>query len=202
MSRICTYYSCNAPLKLRVGSVSVFRKMVSSSGRPVFQKSLLFFRKTKTQHAQIYQEQSVNMLPGSPQHTGGAKSTKIERHIFRLPEDQPVFQTTRVFRKTGWSSGRWKRIPHVTTVYDYECSSSTLGTQALERCQRPVPVRSSNLLLVLDAPSAGGEGPVVWNVIRTHTRSRNTCNVKSGRLPVHLGLDPARHQLYTYGTHV
>ena len=81
----------------------------------------------------------------------------------------------------------------LTTAYDYECSSSTLvitlGT--LERCQRPVPVRSSNLLLVLDAPSAGGEDPVVWNVIRTHTRSRNTCNVKSGRLPVHLGLDPA-----------
>ena len=74
-------------------------------------------------------------------------------------------------------------------VYDHECSGSTLGT--LERCQRPLPVRSSNLLLVLDAPSAGGEGPVVWNVIRTHTRSRNTCNVKSGRLPVHLGLDPA-----------
>ena len=73
------------------------------------------------------------------------------------------------------------------TAYDHECSGSTLGT--LERCQRPLPVRSSNLLLVLDAPSAGGEGTVVWNVIRTHTRSRNTCNVKSGRLPVHLGLD-------------
>ena len=79
----------------------------------------------------------------------------------------------------------------LTTAYDHECSSSTLGT--LERCQRPLPVRSSNLLLVLDAPSAGGEGTVVWNVIRTHTRSRNTCNVKSGRLPVHLGLDPAYH---------
>ena len=30
----------------------------------------------------------------------------------------------------------------------------------------------------LDAPSAGGEKTVVWNVIRTH-RSRNTCNVKA-----------------------
>ena len=38
-------------------------------------------------------------------------------------------------------------------------SGSTLGS--LERYQRPVPVRSSNLLLVLDAPSAGGEDPVV-----------------------------------------
>ena len=75
----------------------------------------------------------------------------------------------------------------LTTAYNNECSSSTLGT--LERCQRPVSVRSSNLLLVLDAASTGGEGPVVWNVIRTHTRSRNTCTVKSGRLVVHLGLD-------------
>ena len=90
------------------------RRVCSSSGRPIrLPEDGSVFRKTETQHAQIYQEQSVNMLPGSPQHTGGAKSTKIERHIFRLPEDQPVFQTTRVFRKTGWSSGRWKRIPFI-----------------------------------------------------------------------------------------
>ena len=61
------------------------------------------------------------------------------------------------------------------TAYDRECSGSTLGT--LERCQRPVPVRSSDLLLVPDAPSAGGEDTVIWSVMRTHTRSRNTCNV-------------------------
>ena len=40
--------------------------------------------------------------------------------------------------------------------------------------------------------SAGAEGTVVWNVIiGKHRRSRNTCNVKSGRFPVHLGLDHA-----------
>ena len=85
----------------------------------------------------------------------------------------------------------------LTTAYDHECSGSTLGT--LERCQRPLSVRSSNLLLVLDAPSAGGEGPVVWNVIRTHTRSRNTCKCKSGRLGVHLGLDHANRDLHRCG---
>jgi hypothetical protein len=55
-------------------------------------------------------------------------------------------------------------------------------------------VRSSNLMLALNDPSSRGEGPVVCTVIRTHTRSRNTCNVKSGRLPVHLGLDPAANR--------
>ena len=44
-------------------------------------------------------------------------------------------------------------------------------------------------MLVLDASSAGAEDTVVWNVIGKHRRSRNTCNVKSGRFPVHLGLD-------------
>ena len=90
---------------------------------------------------------------------------------------------------TESSAAATQKAVSADTAYGVWCSGSTLGT--LERCQRPVPVRSSNLLLVLDTPSAGGEGPVVWNVIRTHTRSRNTCNVKSGRLPVYLGLDPA-----------
>ena len=49
----------------------------------------------------------------------------------------------------------------------------------------------SDLLLSLGAPSAGATDTVVWDVIRRHTRSRNTCFVKSGRLPVHLGLDHA-----------
>ena len=55
--------------------------------------------------------------------------------------------------------------------------TSTLGT--LERCQRPISASAADLLLVLDAPSARAEGTVVLNVIVTHTRSRNTCNVKS-----------------------
>jgi hypothetical protein len=63
------------------------------------------------------------------------------------------------------------------TAYDHECSGSTLGT--LDRCQRPVPVSLSNLLLVPDAPSAVCEDTVIWNVIRTHTRSRNTCSAKA-----------------------
>ena len=44
-------------------------------------------------------------------------------------------------------------------------------------------------VLFLDTASARGVGTVVYDAIRTHTRSRNTCFVKSGRLPVHLGLD-------------
>ena len=54
-----------------------------------------------------------------------------------------------------------------------------------------ISVCPSDLLLALDAPSAGVTGTVVYDAIRTHTRSQNTCNVKSGRLPVHLGLDHA-----------
>ena len=38
------------------------------------------------------------------------------------------------------------------------------------------------LALVLVGPSARAEDTVVSDVIRTHTRSRNTCNVKIGRL--------------------
>ena len=63
------------------------------------------------------------------------------------------------------------------TVYAPRCSGSTLGT--LERCQRPRSASPSDLLPVLDAPSAGGEGMIVWNVMVTHTGSRNTCNVKA-----------------------
>ena len=65
----------------------------------------------------------------------------------------------------------------------------------VEQCQRPLSVSPGDLLLVLDAPSARAEGTVVWNVIGKHRRSRNTCNVKSGRFPVHLGLDHAEHAL-------
>ena len=78
----------------------------------------------------------------------------------------------------------------LTTAYGVWCSRSTLGT--LERCQRPLPMSPSKLMLVLHAPSTEGEGTVIWNVIRTRTRSRNTCNAKSGRSLVHLGLDHAK----------
>ena len=77
----------------------------------------------------------------------------------------------------------------LTTAYDYECSSSTLGT--LERCQRPVPVSSSKLVLVLDGLGAGVESTVTQVVIQTHIGSGNACNVKIGTYPVHLGVDPA-----------
>ena len=42
---------------------------------------------------------------------------------------------------------------------------------------RPIP---PTMWLVLDTTSAGSEGTVVLNVIVTHTRPRNTCNVKGG----------------------
>ena len=77
----------------------------------------------------------------------------------------------------------------LTTAYDHECSSSTLGT--LERCQRPVPVSSSELVLVLDGLGAGVESTVTQVVIQTHIGSGNACNVKIGTYPVHLGVDPA-----------
>ena len=65
-----------------------------------------------------------------------------------------------------------------------ECSGSTLGIP--ERCQQSVPVKSSELTLVLDAFSAGSEDMVIYNVRRTYMRSRNACNVKVGTYPVHL----------------
>ena len=70
-----------------------------------------------------------------------------------------------------------------------ESSGSTLGT--LDRCQRPVPVSSSELVLVLDGFSAWGESTVTQVVIQTHIGSGNACNVKIGTYPVHLGVDPA-----------
>ena len=77
----------------------------------------------------------------------------------------------------------------LTTAYGAWCSGSTLGT--LERCQRPMPMRPSKLKLVLDATTAGGEHAVILDVLQMHTRTRNTCNVKIGTFPVHLGLDHA-----------
>ena len=65
----------------------------------------------------------------------------------------------------------------LTTADGRGALTSTLGT--LERCQQPLSASPSGLLLVPDAPSAGGDGTVVWNVIRMCLGSRNTCNVKS-----------------------
>ena len=57
----------------------------------------------------------------------------------------------------------------LTTACGHKCSGSTLGT--LELCQQPLPKGLSGLTLVLNEPSMGGEGPVIWNVIRRYTRS-------------------------------
>ena len=71
----------------------------------------------------------------------------------------------------------------LTTVYGVWCSGSTLAS-GHSRAMPAATIGCSNpgdLLLVPDAPSAGAEGTVVWNVILIgkHTRSRNTCNIKS-----------------------
>ena len=53
----------------------------------------------------------------------------------------------------------------------------------------------SKLKLVLDATTAGGEHAVILDVLQMRTRTRNTCNVKIGTFPVHLGLDHACYEL-------
>ena len=73
---------------------------------------------------------------------------------------------------------RRRRRPRLlTTAVGRGALTSTLGT--LERCQQPLSASPSGLLLVPDAPSAGGDGTVVWNVILMCLGSWNTCNVKS-----------------------
>ena len=118
-------------------------------------------------------------LPSSRAHSGRCRNDGTPSWLVRAASN----------RSERVSAASNKAASCSYTAYDHECSSSTLGT--LERCQRPLLVRSSSLQLVLNAPSAEGECPVVWNVIQTHKRSRNMCNTKSGRLPVHLGLDHA-----------
>ena len=86
--------------------------------------------------------------------------------------------TVRCSNNVAKAALRQRRRPQVLiTAHGVWCSGSTLGT--LERCQRPLPMSPSQLMLILDEPSAGGEGAVIWNVISTRTRSRNTCNVKT-----------------------
>ena len=58
--------------------------------------------------------------------------------------------------------------------------------------QRPVPVSSSELVVVLDGFSARVKSTHTQVVIQTHIGSGNACNVKIGTYPVHLGVDPAR----------
>ena len=100
-----------------------------------------------------------------------------------------------------WHSGSTlrpcRRPRELTTVYGVSCAGSTLGTRvrlrwllvnhsghsgAIERsmCRRPHPMSPSKLMLVLDDSRTGGERTVVLDVLRTHTRTRNTCNEKSG----------------------
>ena len=83
-----------------------------------------------------------------------------------------------------------RRAPRaVATAYRQLCLGGTLGT--LQPPKRTLSISPSDLLLTLDAPSAGSTDKVLWDVIRMQTRSRNMCFVKSGRFPVHLGLDHA-----------
>ena len=44
---------------------------------------------------------------------------------------------------------------------------------------------------MLDESSAGAEVGVIWDATRARSEQCNTCFEKSGRLPVHLGLDHA-----------
>ena len=44
---------------------------------------------------------------------------------------------------------------------------------------------------MLDDTSAGGKVRVIWDAMRARLEPRNTSFVKSGRFPVHLGLDHA-----------
>ena len=81
-------------------------------------------------------------------------------------------------RGAARAAQRRRRRPRLLTTADGRGAlTSTLCT--LERCQRPRSASPADLLLVLDVPSARAEGTVVLNAIVTHTRSRNTCNVKS-----------------------
>ena len=82
-------------------------------------------------------------------------------------------------RGAARAAQKHRRRPRVLlTAYAPRCSRSTLDT--LERCQRlPRSANPTDLWLVLDATSAGSESTVVLNVIVTHSRSRNTCNLKA-----------------------
>jgi len=65
----------------------------------------------------------------------------------------------------------------IPTAYGHGYRGGHLGS--LQRSYETITVCPSNLLLALDAPSAGDTCTVVWGVIRSSKRSRNTCNVKT-----------------------
>ena len=65
----------------------------------------------------------------------------------------------------------------IPTAYGHGYRGGHLGS--LQQPYETISVCPSDLLLVLDAPSAGVTGTVVWGVIRSRKRSRNTCNVKT-----------------------
>ena len=61
----------------------------------------------------------------------------------------------------------------------------------LQRRSGPPTAEPRAALLMLDESSAGAEVGVIWDATRARSEQCNTCFEKSGRLPVHLGLDHA-----------
>ena len=61
----------------------------------------------------------------------------------------------------------------------------------LQRRSWPPTAEPRAALLMLDESSAGAEVGVIWDATRARSEQCNTCFEKSGRLPVHLGLDHA-----------
>ena len=64
-------------------------------------------------------------------------------------------------------------------------------------------MRPGKLALVLVGTSAGAEDTVVLDLMRTHKRSRNTCDAKEvpPRSTYDLGLDPAMGVLHESSAH-
>ena len=65
----------------------------------------------------------------------------------------------------------------LATAYGHGYHGGRLGT--LQRPYETMSVCPSDLLLALDAPSAGATITVVWDVIGAFKGLRNTCNVKT-----------------------
>ena len=65
----------------------------------------------------------------------------------------------------------------------------------LQRRSWPPTAEPRAALLMLDESSAGAEVGVIWDATRARSEQCNTCFEKSGRLPVHLGLDHATTSL-------
>lgn len=65
----------------------------------------------------------------------------------------------------------------VATAYGHGYRGGRRGT--LQRPYEAMSVCPSELLLAQDAPGARITGKAVWDMVRSHTGSRNTCNVKT-----------------------